>query len=339
MSQRRTSLTVVIPNYNHGHLIGNQLKSVFGQSAQAEKVIVFDDASTDGSVSQIESAIASREHVEFIRKDKNTGPIALANEGLRRANTEYVCFLGADDLTLPGFFEKSVAILERFPDAALCSAVSYVTLGAEATTWPERIHYPSRTPAYIDPPRVRKLLLEYENWMVMPVHRRSMLLEAGGFDAELRNFADGFLFRALALRHGVCFLPEILTEMHLSDSGYSLSDRRSEERSAAILVYSSTLMKTRFAELFPADLIARNNARMLYRLLVTKLNNFQRSTRDVVAAAQPLAGGAFALVIISWLTGILRVALFLALRYRDTMQRLRLKLWWKAPTPPHVGGS
>jgi len=338
MSLRLSSLTVVIPNFNHGHVIGGQLGSVFSQSVQPERVIVFDDASTDDSVARIEELVSSRQNVEFVRMNKNSGPVALINEGLRRASTEYVCFLAADDITLPGFFAKSLAMLNQYPSAALCSAVSYVKHGAEATTWPEWIQYPSQTSIYISPTRALELLRKFENWMVIPVYRRSMLQEMGGFDPRLRNFADGFLYRVLALRHGACFVPEILTEMHLSDSGYSMSDAHSEERSSEIFVYSSALMKTQFSELFPADLIARNNARMMYRLLVLKLNNLQRSTRELVASAQPMAGGALVLVVISWGLRVLRVALFLVLRIRDTSERVRLKFGRKMPPPPQEDG-
>lgn len=339
MKKTSPSLTVVIPNFNHGHVIEKQLNSVFSQSVQPQRVIVFDDASTDDSVAKIERSISSRLDVEFIRKDKNSGPIALMNEGLRLADSECVCFLAADDITLPGFFEKSLSMLHQYPSAALCSAVSRVTYRGDATTWPEWIHYPSKAPTYISPARSRKLLLEFENWMVIAMFRRSLLLEVGGFDPKLRNFTDGFLFRALALRHGVCFIPEILTEMRLSDSGLSMSDSHNEERSAEILTYSSTLMNGRFSELFPADLIARNNARMMYRLLVLKFNNFQESSRKLVAAAQPMTGGALALLVITWGLRVLRIALFLVLRIRDTSQRVRLKLGRKAPAPPHVRGK
>ncbi len=339
MKTNLPSLTVVIPNFNHGHVIEEQLNSVFSQSVQPQRVIVFDDASTDDSVSKIEKVISSRNSVEFIRKHKNSGPIALANEGLRLADSECVCFLAADDITLPGFFEKSLLMLSQYPSAALCSAVSRVTYRGDATTWPEWIHYPSKTPTYISPAQSRKLMLEFENWMVIAMFRRSPLLEIGGFDPQLRNFTDGFAYRVLALRHGVCFVPEILTEMHLSDSGFSMSDSHSEERSAEILAYSSTLMNGRFSELFPADLIARNNARMMYRQLVLKCNNFQENSRKLVASAQPMAGGALALLAVTWGLRVLRYVLFLVLRIRDTPQRVRLKFGRKAPAPPHVRGK
>ena len=41
-------------------------------------------------------------------------------------DTDYVTFLAADDMTFPGFFEKSLTLLARHPEAALCSGISYV---------------------------------------------------------------------------------------------------------------------------------------------------------------------------------------------------------------------
>jgi hypothetical protein len=46
-------------------------------------------------------------------------------------------------------------------------------------------------------------------------------LEAGGFSAELRSFADGCLARKIALRHGFCYNPEIVATWCVFEEGLS----------------------------------------------------------------------------------------------------------------------
>ncbi len=48
--ERRASIAVVLPNYNHGKLIGRHLRNLAGQTVPPDEIIVVDDASTDDSL-------------------------------------------------------------------------------------------------------------------------------------------------------------------------------------------------------------------------------------------------------------------------------------------------
>ena len=51
----RPTLSVGMPNYNHGHLIGRALDAIVAQSRPPDELIIVDDASTDRSLEVIES--------------------------------------------------------------------------------------------------------------------------------------------------------------------------------------------------------------------------------------------------------------------------------------------
>lgn len=335
MNQNSPSLTVVIPNFNHGHLIGDLLGSVFSQSIQPTKIIIIDDASTDDSVSTIQQLISSRQDIEFLRKETNSGPVALINEALHLVTSDYVTFLAADDMTLPGFFETTLALLVRYPKAALCSGICRVQYRSEVRFWPDWTEYPCSTPAFVPPERVRELFFRIENWIMCNtvIYRREPLVAAGGFDPALHSYTDGFLCRVLALRHGACFIPEPLTIFRLSDSGYSKSDSRDEDKAEKILIYSNACMATKFSRLFPAELVARNKSRMLFRLLSARLDNFQARTRNLVEATQLTYGSSLLLFIVRWATGILKLLFFCVLRFRDIPRAALSRLWRKTPLP------
>jgi hypothetical protein len=61
---------------------------------------------------------------------------------------------------------------------------------------------------------------------------RRALIQAGGFDPELRWHADHFGFLVVALRHGACCIPETLALMRQRDQTYSSTGmgKRSEQR-------------------------------------------------------------------------------------------------------------
>jgi glycosyltransferase involved in cell wall biosynthesis len=328
MRQTPPSLTVLIPNYNHGHLIGEQLASVFSQSVEPTKIIIVDDASTDDSVSIIQRLISSQRNVEFLRREKNSGVVSVMNESLRLVATDYVTFLAADDMTLPGFFEKSLTLLARHPEAALCSGISYVQRYSGIQIWPDWTRYPCSAPGFVSRDRVREMFLRIESWIAgnTVIFRSEPLLALGEFDPKLRSFCDAFLYRVLALRHGVCFIPEPVGIQRPNDSGYSSSDTRDETSFEEIVIHSNARMTTDFADLFPVELIARNNARMVFRLLATKLANFLAHTRAVVEATQPMRGSLLLLFVVRWVIQILRLLFFCLLRFRDipweTLSRL-----------------
>ena len=323
MKQPLPSLTVVIPNFNHGHLIGDQLHSIFAQTVQPAKILVIDDASTDNSISTIRSLISSRKNVEVICKEANSGVVRAMNDGLHAAESEYITFLAADDVVLPDMFEKSLALLARHPEAGLSSGVSLVHHWSGNHEVPNRMAYPCSTPAFLNPARVRGSLLALEDWFMgnTTIFRREPLLAAGGFDPELGSFADGFLSRVLALRHGACFIPEPLAIWRRLDAGYASSTNRDVGEFDQIRLITNARMSTTFKDLFPSDLIARCSSRMLFRVLCARLDRFEAR-----AHVFPL--------FVRWATRILKLLLFGMLRFRDIPRVALSKLGSRRlPTP------
>ena len=333
MKRPLPSLCVVIPNFNHGHLIGDQLRSIFSQTTRCARVIVIDDASTDNSVSTIRELISGHPNVELICKARNSGVLEVVNEGLRLADSECVAFLAADDKTLPDFFEKTLTLLSSHPEAALCSGVSLVQYRSGDYVLPSWTAYPCSFAAFLTPMQVRESLLRSDGWFMgnTTVFRRQPLLAAGGFDPELKSFSDGFISRVLALRHGACFIPEPLAIWRRVDVGYASSMNRDLHESEQMLIESNTRMATTFKDLFPPELLARCSARMLFRVLCVKLDGFEQRTRSIVGAVRPVRREWLLLLVVRCAKIILKLLFFASLRPYDIRRVAQSKLWPKRP--------
>lgn len=85
-------VTVIIPNYNGIEYIEACLDSLYGGSMVPE-VIVIDNASSDGSDRLVEQKFPQ---CQLVRLQENTGFDTAVNEGIRRADTEYVILLNND---------------------------------------------------------------------------------------------------------------------------------------------------------------------------------------------------------------------------------------------------
>lgn len=113
-------ISVIIPLYNKAQHIARTLDSVFAQSFVDFEVIVVDDGSTDNGAD-----IVRDYHDRRFRliQQKNAGPGAARNRGIREARADYITFLDADDEWLPGFLEISYERLSG--NESLISTVLY----------------------------------------------------------------------------------------------------------------------------------------------------------------------------------------------------------------------
>ena len=103
-------VSVIIATYNYGRFITEAVDSVFNQTYPNKEIVVVDDGSTDGTRNILKDYIESG-RITYIYQ-KNSGPGAARNTGIRASEGEYICFLDADDRYLPEKLEKQTALLE-----------------------------------------------------------------------------------------------------------------------------------------------------------------------------------------------------------------------------------
>lgn len=100
-------VSIIVPAYNCAHFLPEALDSILAQQYPNIEVIVVDDGSSDGSA-DIAEAYGSPVRVIC---QKNQGPAAARNRGVRESRGEYLAFLDGDDTWLPG---KLLAQMEYF---------------------------------------------------------------------------------------------------------------------------------------------------------------------------------------------------------------------------------
>jgi glycosyltransferase involved in cell wall biosynthesis len=97
LTSTRSSLSVIIPNYNSGDYLKQAVKSVLSDRYVSD-VIIIDNMSTDHSVSDVIS-LSEKVHVYEIQ---NRGVIGLSrNYGVSKSQSTWIAFLDADDLWEP----------------------------------------------------------------------------------------------------------------------------------------------------------------------------------------------------------------------------------------------
>lgn len=109
-------VSIIIPVYNCQTYVLEAVESVLAQDYPAKQVIVIDDGSTDGSIQKLQSL---GDAIELICVP-NGGPARARNTGIARARGEFIAFLDADDVWLPGKLTAQVTYLESHPEVGIC---------------------------------------------------------------------------------------------------------------------------------------------------------------------------------------------------------------------------
>ncbi len=116
MDRPGKSVSVIVPVFNGARTIAAAIDSALAQQFDGTvEVVVVDDGSNDGTAAVLESYRAG---ITVIESD-NRGQAAARNAGVRASHGEWIAFLDADDVWLPGKLARTVAALERNPDAML----------------------------------------------------------------------------------------------------------------------------------------------------------------------------------------------------------------------------
>jgi len=120
------TISVIIPTYNHGSVVGEAIQSVLEQTLSDYEIIVVDDGSTDNTREVVRSF--SDKRIRYVYQE-NRGRSSARNHAISLAQGKYVAFLDSDDLFLPTKLEKQVACMEKNPNVLL-SHTSYIRVNA-----------------------------------------------------------------------------------------------------------------------------------------------------------------------------------------------------------------
>ncbi len=103
-------ISVVIPAYNSIY-VRDAIVSILDQTYQDHEVIVVDDGSPGTAIRKICEEFPG---VRYLRQ-KNAGPSAARNYGVREARGGWIAFLDDDDVWLPEKLEKQVEFIRNHP--------------------------------------------------------------------------------------------------------------------------------------------------------------------------------------------------------------------------------
>ncbi len=176
----RASVSVVIPTYNHGHLVTQAVQSALLQTVVPAEVLVVDDGSLDDTRQRL---APYWNQIRYLSQHKQ-GVSAARNHGIRAALSEYVAFLDSDDVWHPRKLERQMEVFRRYPALGM--------LGTRHFDWPAA-QFPDlsqRGTGNVKFVAWDRLAVRNRFVASSVVVRREILDQAGPFDTQLQGPED-----------------------------------------------------------------------------------------------------------------------------------------------------
>jgi glycosyltransferase involved in cell wall biosynthesis len=198
-------VSVVLATHNRRHSLPRAIASVLAQNDVCFELIVVDDGSCDGTAGWLATLTDPR--IRIVTIERNGGPSAARNLGLKTARAGLVAFLDSDDTYRPG---RLVA-----PVAAFAADPTIVCTLSSAIRHDPRRSREARIPAVCLPAPAFAWALICD---LVPVEatsitvRRVSALAAGGFCERLRLTEDREFLIRLSHYGGAQLLSEPLWE-------------------------------------------------------------------------------------------------------------------------------
>jgi GT2 family glycosyltransferase len=220
----RPRLSVIIPLYNKAPHVRRALDSVAAQTFTDFEAIVVDDGSTDGGA----RAVAEFADPRFrLVSQRNAGPGAARNRGIREARGELLAFLDADDEWLPDFLEEGVRLLDEFSGggaaAATCGYFEHPPGESRERMWRARgVADGLHRVGAATPPQLVVQMLAYMS-PCTTIARAEVVSRRGGFYERDRCLyaEDAHLWLKVLLNEPVAFSLRPLVRFHHDASNLS----------------------------------------------------------------------------------------------------------------------
>ena len=257
-------VSIIIPVYNANDFILDCLNSVAAQTmTDGVECILIEDCGQDNSVELIEDYIARYNGFitfRLFKQERNQGPSAARNRGIRESRAEYVFFLDADDLITPCCIEQLYTIAKE-------NKSDYVQ-----GTYKDEPKFP-KSFVLDDKKKIKTLLLDYTKIQFTPHNRlvrRQLILDHNLYFNEKIKVREDFLWMTFVAKYVAHFA---LTTEETYVRGYnedSLTHNINLERE--ILGYK-VLIETMCHSIDPF-LIGLQKERILDAFLMAERNNF-----------------------------------------------------------------
>ena len=219
-------VSVVIPTYNRGHVIGRAIESVLQQSLSDFELIIVDDSSTDNSCEVVGLYCDSR--IRLIRNTQNRGANFCRNIGIKESKGKYIAFQDSDDEWTADKLEVQIRYMQE--NNLKASFGPYKIIETSRVV-------PSNFQQYVNNSSLVREVLKRYNIVGTPtlVIEKCIVNDVGMFDEQLPRMQDYDYAIRIVKKYDIGCCPHILLNVH-TDEYRITSDRKKLDNAIGIII-------------------------------------------------------------------------------------------------------
>lgn len=210
------SITVLMTVYNAAPYIREAVESVLAQTYTDFEFLIVNDASTDQTLTIIESYRDAR--IRIINNLKNIGQTCSLNVGLHHAKGTSIARMDGDDIVYASWLQDQINVLKQHPSCAVLSP-SAVFIDAKNRILKER-----KIPFDRDHIILKAFFASPINH-VGCLMRRDIVLSVGGYDEDKKIVADyGLWCKLIRKKHDIVTHPTVLVAVRTHAHSISIME-------------------------------------------------------------------------------------------------------------------
>ncbi len=222
-------VSVVIASYNHEKYVAETIQSILDQTYQDFEIVITDDGSTDGTVTEIKKLTDPR--IKLFCFENNRGACVAKRKCLDEAKGEFIAALNSDDVFLPDKLEKQVRFLDEHPE--LGAVFGYAQIVDEnGDDFTDTTH-----PYYDIFNRSNRTRFEWLNHFFYKGNclchpsvliRNRCYKSIGYYDERYAQLPDFDFWTRLCMRYEIYIIPENLIKFRVRNDEANVSGQRPE---------------------------------------------------------------------------------------------------------------
>ncbi|MCF7908667.1 MAG: glycosyltransferase [Candidatus Omnitrophica bacterium] len=206
--EQKPFFSIIIPTYDRKDFLKIALGSVLKQTFSDYEAIVVDDGSTDNT-KEIVKALKNKKLNYFYQKNK--GPAAARNKGIKKANGKFICFLDSDDRFCREKLEITHQYIKQYPNYKVFHTEEIWYRNGRLLSEKK---YHKKPAGHVFTQALKLCCISPSTTVI----KRSVFSKIGLFDSNLPVCEDYDLFLRLTSKYPVFLIPKHLT---IKEGGHS----------------------------------------------------------------------------------------------------------------------
>ncbi|CAI3801918.1 glycosyltransferase family 2 protein [Rheinheimera sp. MM224] len=171
-------LSLVVPFYNVATYFSQLLASIEAQLTEQVQIILICDGASDSSLELAEQHIAASALPKcyLLLRQANSGVSVARNHGIKHATGDYIGFIDADDLMLPGYIQAVLDVIQQHqPDLIELGYKRFTDSGVLNDAKPRYLH---RSSGWLTKDKAVTEVFKVNQWFPwLRVYRKKMAMD------------------------------------------------------------------------------------------------------------------------------------------------------------------